>query len=1101
MVAADAVVPRAPGERTASPAIVTRARSRTVSTAGRAAELALFARWLELAAAGEPRIGILHGEAGVGKSHLLRAAAAEAQSRGFRVLRASAFEGTPPLLPVLTALAPLIEEARRGRRPDLTSGEIEALDLLFRAEVGEARPASPRADDNPTGYLAAVDLLIGATMARPLFIAIDQADALDDASATLLAHVVSAAVDRSEEVPVPLVTVFATRGGGRPPVRRALERLRDEPGCTPVRLECLDEVALNELLTSLGPASPSRPLLREIRSSTGGNPLHARLLWAHLVETGAAVAQDDHVVLREAGAASAARLGLGDVIDVRLEVLSPTCRDLLQVASVLGPSGDIAAIAEVTGTAPDTVAAALAEASAAGVCDAGATRYRFDHPLLSAALNRSLTSARRRQLQLAFAGVVARRTPSSPLEVARRLQAAGDLATVEDRRRWGVAAAERAADLGAWGDAVAAYELALGDGGDDGFDDEQLLGLYTGAARASAADHDLDSCERFARPGVALARERRDLERWCDMVVQLAHARVRVVRGGRNAAMDEVAEFIAAAGDGVPHLRARATAMLAEGHFAAFDFDGGLAQARKARALAEAAGDDTVLSEVLFALGLQHQGRFELDDSDWCFEASIAHGERAEAAATAWSRARLPSARWLRGDLAGARNAARDAEEAATRRSDWAELSLVVAWSSAIAVAAGRFDDAVALAERAMAVQRRCDYAFTPLVAQPPRAIARAMLGDVAGAHRSLDEWRSAHRSRWIDRLDRLVDALADASPDGPVAAPAPAGTDGDDGPLDLRRASRLCAELEVQAAALGAGLSDPHPAPGRGALEDLHGRGVRFVPGSLSLVARLCATSAVLAGDAGSAARWWRQARHDAAASGAAAEAARCDLDEGQFLLASGRDRDRADHLLTDACTAFDQLGMLPFLRRAEAALGTAGVRHGQPRPRRVILFTDLVESTSLNAAEGDEVFLQLMRVHDRLVRSSLRRHDGVEFKHTGDGLAAWFRSPRQAVRCALSLQDELTSALHASSRGEVRLRCGLAAGAPIDNDGDIFGLTVAKAARICARAGPGMVLVAGDIPPMVDDEAVRFDERGHVQLKGLPEPTALLSAHPKDR
>jgi class 3 adenylate cyclase len=230
--------------------------------------------------------------------------------------------------------------------------------------------------------------------------------------------------------------------------------------------------------------------------------------------------------------------------------------------------------------------------------------------------------------------------------------------------------------------------------------------------------------------------------------------------------------------------------------------------------------------------------------------------------------------------------------------------------------------------------------------------------------------------------------------------------------------------------------------------------------------------------------------------------------------------DRDTGDHLLTDACAAFDELGMLPFLRRAEAgmgaltigttAIGTTGIgttaigatalRHAQQRARRVILFTDLVESTSLNAAEGDEVFLQLMRVHDRLVRSSLRRHDGVEFKHTGDGLAAWFRSPRLAVRCALSLQDELTGALHAGSRGEVRLRCGLAAGAPIDNNGDIFGLTVAKAARICAEAGPGTVLVAGDIPPMVVDETIRFDPRGDVQLKGLPEPTPLLSAHPTD-
>ena len=1004
VVAADAVVPRAPGERTASPAVVTGAGSRTVPTAGRAAELALFVRWLELAAGGEPRIGIVHGEAGVGKSHLLRAAAAEAQSRGFRVLRASAFEGTPPLLPVLTALAPLIEEARRGRRPDLIPGEVEALELLFRAEVGEARPAAPRASTTRPATWLRSTCSSGRRMARPLFIAIDQADALDDASATLLAHVVSAAVDRSEELPVPLVTVFATRGGGRPAVRRALERLRDEPGCTPVRLECLDEVALNELLTSLGPASPSRPLLREIRSSTGGNPLHARLLWAHLVETGGAVAQDGHVVLREAGAASAARLGLGDVIDVRLEVLSPTCRDLLQVASVLGPTGDIAAVAEVTGTTPDTVAAALAEASAAGVCDAGATRYRFDHPLLSAALNRSLTSARRRQLQLAFAGVVARRSPPSPLDVARRLQAAGDLAPVEDRRRWGVAAAERAADLGAWGDAVAAYELALGDGGDEGFDDEQLLGLYTGAAVASAADHDVDSCERFARPGVALARERRDLERWCAMVVQLAHARVRVVRGAATrrwtrwrSSSRPPATTSRTCGRGPRRCWPRRTSPPSTST-AGSPRPAGPGRWRKPRATTPCC------PRCCSPSALQHQGRFELDDSDWCFETSIAHGERAGAAATAWSRARLPSARWLRGDLAGARNAARDAEEAASRRSDWAELSLVVAWSSAIAVAAGRFDDAVALAERAMAVQRRCDYAFTPLVAQPPRAIARAMLGDVAGAHRSLDEWRSAHPSRWIDRLDRLVDALAGASPDGPVAAPAPAGADGD--ARAARPAPSVAAVRRARGAGRGAGRRSVRPAPRTGAPGArgpapargpvragepvAGGAAVRHVCG----LRRAMPTAPPAGGDRPGTMRPPQAPppRRLAATS-----------TRGSSCSPAAVIRDTADHLLTDACTAFDQLGMLPFLRRAEAALGTAGVRHGQPRPRRVILFTDLVESTSLNAAEGDEVFLQLMRVHDRLVRSSLRRHDGVEFKHTGDGLAAWFRSPRQAVRCAL--------------------------------------------------------------------------------------------------
>jgi hypothetical protein len=517
--------------RTPAPsAIVSIAEPSTASTVGRAAELALVVRWLALAAEGTPRIGIVRGPAGVGKSHLLRIAANEAQARGFRVLRASGFDGNPPLLPVLTALAPLIDDARRGRRHDLIAGEIDTLDLLTRSPPRDLTGSTQRHTGDLSTYLAAVRLLVGATAARPVFLAIDGADALDDASATPLAHVASAAVDRSDDLPVPLVTVFATRGGGQPTVSRALDRLRDEPGCAELRLQNLDEVGLNELLTSLGPASPARPLLQEIRFRTHGNPLHARLLWAHLVETGTAVVRNGHVIPSEPGAATAARLGLEDVIDVRMEALSSTCRDVLQVASVLGPIGDIATVAEAAGTTPAAVEAAFVEARERGICDADEARYRFGHPLLAAALSRSLTSTQRCHLHVAFAGVLARAASPSPLDVASHLQAAGNLAPVDDRRRWGVAAAGKAAELGAWGDAVAAYDLALRDGGHEGFDAEPLLGVYVGAVAASAADHDLASCERFARPALVLARTLGDLERWCDTVVDLAHARVRVVR-------------------------------------------------------------------------------------------------------------------------------------------------------------------------------------------------------------------------------------------------------------------------------------------------------------------------------------------------------------------------------------------------------------------------------------------------------------------------------------------------------------------------------------------------------------------------------------------
>jgi class 3 adenylate cyclase len=140
------------------------------------------------------------------------------------------------------------------------------------------------------------------------------------------------------------------------------------------------------------------------------------------------------------------------------------------------------------------------------------------------------------------------------------------------------------------------------------------------------------------------------------------------------------------------------------------------------------------------------------------------------------------------------------------------------------------------------------------------------------------------------------------------------------------------------------------------------------------------------------------------------------------------------------------------------------------------------------------------LLRAHDHVVRDALRRHDGVEFKHTGDGMAAWFRSARHAVMCALELQDSLAGMLHAESGLAVRVRCGLAAGEPIESSGDLFGISVARAARICSLAEEGMVLVSDEIPPLTAGAGLRFVDRGAVELRGIPGEVHLFAAHIDD-
>jgi class 3 adenylate cyclase len=1060
---------------------------------GRAAECAAIERWLDLAAEGAPSIGFVRGSPGVGKSRLQRAAADQALGRGFRVLRGTGFDGTPSLLPVLTALAPLIRQAQHGRRSDLTAEDVDALATLVPTSASADRAAiGQRAGDDAHRYLAATRLLLGASRARPILLAIDEAHALDEASASLLAHLVAVAAHESETNPVPLLTLLCLRpGAGSPPVRRTLERMRDEPGSAELVLDGLDEVGLNELLMSFGPATPSRPLLRLIRARTGGNPLYARLMWSHLLDTGAAAEQGSRVVLVDPSDAHATQLGLDDVIDTRLDALDEECRGLLAVASVLGAQGDVGTLAEAADQPLERVEDLLLQGEEAGVCRVEGPRYRFDHPLLVAAVTRAIRPRERGLLHVRLADTLAHRAAPPALEIASHLRDAGALAPLDARRRWGAEAAARAMELGAWADAVAAFTLALDDGVSDELPAERRLSLWAGAVRASAADHDLDSCERFARTAIDLARELGDLDTWCDVIADLGHARVRVVRGGEAMRVADLEELLAVVGEEQFRLRARVTALLAEACFAAFDFERGLAFAEEASHLADEAGDDEVLAFALFVLGLQHQGRFELDESERCFHKSVeyAHGDFAGGT---WSRGRLPSAQWLRGDLRAAAASARLAEAGAADSTDWAELSLVTAWRANVEGAAGRFGEAERTAERALVLQRRCDYAFTSIVAQPVLAIARSMRGNLDGARRGLAGWRELRPSRWIDQLEVLVSALAGDDDAVRLALQQTPWRVIHDEEVDLRRAASLCAQVEIGSVVGDAAMVTAARTP----LHHLHERGVRFVPGSLSLVARLAAVAASFDGDGSAAAGWLEVARDDARRAGAAGELARCDLDEVDAARREGADHPDRDHLLGSAAAAFDRLGMLPFLRRTEQVLDATGAAHVH-RTRKVVLFTDLVGSTSLNAASGDERYLQLVRAHDRAVRSSLHRHDGVEFKHTGDGLAAWFASPRMGVRCALDLQDTLAGALRAESGLEVRIRCGLAAGEPIEDRGDLFGLTVARAKRICDLADGGGVLVSAEIPPMIRDDSIAFHDQGAVSLRGIPEPTHLHTAH----
>ena len=155
-----------------------------------------------------------------------------------------------------------------------------------------------------------------------------------------------------------------------------------------------------------------------------------------------------------------------------------------------------------------------------------------------------------------------------------------------------------------------------------------------------------------------------------------------------------------------------------------------------------------------------------------------------------------------------------------------------------------------------------------------------------------------------------------------------------------------------------------------------------------------------------------------------------------------------------------------------------------------RTILFTDIVESTNMTQQMGDEAAMELVDLHDSIVRSALKDLGGREVKHLGDGIMASFVSAASAVKCAARVQNELVKNLQANANQPVRVRVGIAAGEPVERHNDLFGVTVQLASRLCAHAEADQILVSNVVAELCQGKAIPFEDLGEVMLKGFDQP-----------
>lgn len=157
------------------------------------------------------------------------------------------------------------------------------------------------------------------------------------------------------------------------------------------------------------------------------------------------------------------------------------------------------------------------------------------------------------------------------------------------------------------------------------------------------------------------------------------------------------------------------------------------------------------------------------------------------------------------------------------------------------------------------------------------------------------------------------------------------------------------------------------------------------------------------------------------------------------------------------------------------------------------VAMFVDVVGSTGLNEALGDDGWV---RVRDRvrtLLSECFEREGGFEVNTAGDGVLARFDEPGSAVSAAIEIQRRL-AAQRTETGFAPSVRIGVHSGDVVQDGDDLIGSVVNLASRVTAAAEPDQIMVTEHVADHLE-RAFVTEDRGIHSLKGVSRPRHLLT------
>jgi class 3 adenylate cyclase len=167
-----------------------------------------------------------------------------------------------------------------------------------------------------------------------------------------------------------------------------------------------------------------------------------------------------------------------------------------------------------------------------------------------------------------------------------------------------------------------------------------------------------------------------------------------------------------------------------------------------------------------------------------------------------------------------------------------------------------------------------------------------------------------------------------------------------------------------------------------------------------------------------------------------------------------------------------------------------------GHTTTYRGFLFSDVRNFTTFAERHGNAAAAALVGRFLEIARAAIARHDGAELKTEGDNIHAVFPAASGAVLCGLEIVEGAAELNAREPEHELGLGVGIHAGEAVETAEGYIGRAVNIAARLCAVAKPGEVLVSSTVKGITQASInVGFIPRGKRRLKGIQDPILVYA------